>query len=137
MSTENLATETFGTKALRGLRLWQGLATFALDVVYPPACLCCRAAIASHGALCPACWGRINFIEKPFCDRLGTPFAYDLGIAGLLSPEAMANPPVYTRARAVARFEDGPVRQLVHRLKYHDRMELAEPLGRLDGKGRP
>jgi len=35
----------------------------------------------------------------------------------------------FARARAVAHFEDGPVRQLVHRLKYSDRMELAKPLG--------
>jgi ComF family protein len=48
---------------------------------------------------------------------------------GLLSPEALANPPAYGRARAVARFEDGPARLLVHRLKYGDRLELARPLG--------
>ena len=112
----------------RGLATVSGVTRVALDLIYPPACLCCRGATAAHGALCPACWGRINFIEKPFCDRLGIPFAYDLGIEGLLSPEAMAHPPAYARARAVARFDDGPVRQLVHRLKYHDRMELAEPL---------
>jgi ComF family protein len=53
----------------------------------------------------------------------------DLGNEELLSPEAVADPPVYSRARAVAHFEDGPVRQLVHRLKYSDRMELAKPLG--------
>jgi len=91
--------------------------------------LCCQAAIGNHGALCPRCWAAMTFIDKPYCDRLGTPFAYDLGIAGLLSPDAIANPPVYTRARAVVRFEDGPARQLVHRLKFHDRMELAEPMG--------
>ena len=113
----------------RGLTRCRAFANYALDLVYPPACLCCRGAVGAHRALCSTCWGQINFIEKPFCDRLGTPFAYDLGIEGLLSPEAMANPPVYTRGRAVARFADGPVRQLVHRLKYHDRMELAEPLG--------
>lgn len=115
--------------AAAGLRIACNFANLVLDVIYPPSCLCCGAATASHGALCSACWGRINFIERPFCDRLGTPFAYDLGISGLLSPEAMAHPPTYARARAVARFEDGPVRELVHRLKYHDRMELAEPLG--------
>ncbi len=101
----------------------------ALDVVFPPACISCRAAIEAHGALCPACWGQVRFIEKPYCDRLGTPFAADLGAEGLLSPEAIAHPPVYARARAVARFEDGPVRHLVHRLKYGDRLELAQPLG--------
>jgi ComF family protein len=46
-----------------------------------------------------------------------------------LSPQAVADPPVFQRARAVARFEDGPARRLVHRLKYSDRGELARPLG--------
>ncbi|WP_020177117.1 ComF family protein [Methyloferula stellata] len=106
------------------------LSRAALDLIFPPACISCREAIAAHGALCPACWGQVRFIERPFCDRLGTPFAADLGAEGLLSPEAIAHPPVYARARAVARFEDGPVRHLIHRLKYGDRLELALPLGR-------
>ncbi len=76
----------------------------------------------------------MRFIERPFCDRLGTPFEQDLG-EGLLSPQAIADPPVFRRARAVARFEDGPARRLVHRLKYSDRGELARPLGALDGAG--
>jgi ComF family protein len=100
-----------------------------LDLVFPPGCISCRQAIEAHGALCPACWNQVRFIERPFCERLGTPFAADLGAEGLLSPEAIAHPPVYTRARAVARFEDGPVRHLIHRLKYGDRLELAIPLG--------
>jgi ComF family protein len=107
----------------------RAVAGAALDLVFPPACLACRKAVAAHGALCPACWRQVGFIEKPYCERLGTPFAYDLGVPGLQSPEAMANPPVYQRARAVARFEDGPVRALIHRLKYGDRIELARPLG--------
>jgi ComF family protein len=102
----------------------------ALDLVFPPSCISCRRAIETDGALCPSCWGQVRFIEKPYCERLGTPFAADLGAEGLLSPEAIAHPPVYARARAVARFEDGPVRHLIHRLKYGDRLELALPLGR-------
>ena len=100
----------------------------ALDTLYPPTCMACRAATSSSGALCPACWRAMRFIERPFCDRLGTPFEQDLG-PGLLSPQAVADPPVYQRARAVVRFEDGPARKLVHRLKYSDRAELAAPLG--------
>jgi len=71
----------------------------------------------------------MRFIERPFCERLGTPFEQDLG-AGLLSPQAVADPPVFARARAVARFEEGPARRLVHRLKYSDRAELARPMAR-------
>jgi predicted amidophosphoribosyltransferase len=114
------------------LRHGWGAANAALDIVFPPASLACRKAVAAHGALCPACRRRVGFIEKSYCERLGTPFAYDLGVPGLQSPEAMANPPVYQRARAVARFEDGPVSALIHRLKYGDRMEL-QASGPLDG----
>lgn len=107
----------------------RGFAAALLDLVFPPSCLACRKAVAAHAALCPSCWRRVGFIDKPYCERLGTPFPYDLGVPGLQSPEAIANPPVYHRARAVARFEDGPVRDLIHRLKYGDRLELAKPLG--------
>ena len=101
-----------------------------VDLAFPPSCLACRKAIADDGALCSACWSRTRFIEHPFCERLGTPFPVDLGSPGLLSPEAIADPPVYGRARAAARFEDGPTRRLVHRLKYGDRLELARTMGR-------
>lgn len=100
-----------------------------IDIVYPPSCLACRRAVSGEGVLCSACWSAMPFIERPYCERLGTPFEQDLG-PGIISPEAFANPPVYLRARAVARFTDGPARELVHRLKYGDRIELAEPMGR-------
>jgi ComF family protein len=71
----------------------------------------------------------MRFIERPFCERLGTPFAVDLGVP-LVSPAAMADPPVFERARAVARYDD-TARLIVHRLKYSDRLDLARALGRM------
>jgi ComF family protein len=47
----------------------------------------------------------------------------------LLSPGAIAEPPAYQRARAAARYSD-VARDLVHLLKYGDRLDLAPPLGR-------
>jgi ComF family protein len=111
----------------RGGALVSNLARAALDTLYPPTCLACRAATDRHGALCPRCWSAMRFIERPYCERLGTPFEHDLG-QGLISPQAMADPPAFSRARAVARFEDGPARTLVHRLKYSDRAELSRPV---------
>jgi ComF family protein len=113
--------------ASRAAALALRLAHAGLNMLYPPTCLACRAATDRHGALCPRCWGAMRFIERPFCERLGTPFEHDLG-QGLISPQAMADPPAFSRARAVARFEDGPARTLVHRLKYSDRAELARPI---------
>ena len=99
------------------------------NLVFPPGCLACRKATATVDALCPDCWRATRFIERPFCERLGTPFPADLGQEGLLSPDAIAHPPVFARARAVAHFDDGPARRLVHRLKYGDRLELANAMG--------
>ncbi|HTV32606.1 MAG TPA: ComF family protein [Methylocella sp.] len=109
--------------------IWQKVANAGLDLIFPPTCLACRQSTGVAGSLCASCWSQVRFIERPFCERLGTPFATDLGQEGLLSPEAIAHPPVFSRARAVALFEEGPIRQLVHRLKYGDRMELAKPMG--------
>jgi len=102
----------------------------ALDLVFPPSCLVCRKAVAAHGGLCAACWSDMGFIERPFCERLGTPFEHDYDAPGMISLEAAAHPPVFARARAVARYDAEKARVLAHRLKYYDRLELAEPLGR-------
>src|SRR3954452_21436376 len=99
----------------------------AADVGLPPLCAACREAVASTG-LCAACWSKLSFIAPPFCERLGIPFVYDPG-PGILSMEAIADPPAYQRARAAAQFDE-VARTLVHGLKYHDRTELAPTLGR-------
>jgi ComF family protein len=70
----------------------------------------------------------LSLIEPPYCERLGIPFAYDPG-PGLLSMEAIANPPAYNRARAVARYDD-VASILVHSLKYSDRLDLSPMMGR-------
>jgi ComF family protein len=101
----------------------------AVAVIYPPTCIGCGGATGEPHTLCARCWSAIQFIERPFCERLGTPFAVDLGIP-LLSPAAIADPPVFERARVVARYDD-VARKLVHRLKYGDRLELARALGGL------
>jgi ComF family protein len=98
-----------------------------LSLVYPPACVACGAATDRAQALCAECWSGITFIERPYCERLGTPFAVDIG-GPLFSPAAIADPPVFQRARAVAAY-DGAARLLVHRMKYNDRLDLAETLG--------
>jgi ComF family protein len=69
----------------------------------------------------------LGFIARPYCERLGTPFAVEIG-GPLLSPAAIAQPPAFDRARAVTRYDD-IARKLVQRLKYNDRLELAEAMG--------
>lgn len=99
----------------------------ALSLIYPPSCIACGIAVSDPHALCASCWSKLGHIERPYCERLGTPFTVDYG-ASLYSPAALADPPVFRRARAVARY-DGVARDLVHRLKYGDRVELARAMG--------
>jgi ComF family protein len=113
---------------------WVGLAgplrgtfAFALDVALPPLCPACREPVRDRG-LCAPCWSKLSFIARPFCERLGIPFAYDPG-PGLLSMEVIADPPCYHRARAAVRYDD-VARALVHAFKYGDHQELAPMLGR-------
>ena len=98
-----------------------------LDVALPTLCPSCREQVDGSG-LCAPCWSRLTPIAPPYCDRLGIPFAYDPG-PGVLSIEAISDPPAYHRARAAVRFDD-VARSLVHALKYGDRLDLAPIMGR-------
>ncbi|HXY59523.1 MAG TPA: ComF family protein [Methylocystis sp.] len=120
----------FGRIAYSAAAVATRLGAAALDLVFPPGCLACRKATAGQGGLCAACWNDMSFIERPFCERLGAPFGRELGGAGMISPQAAANPPVFSRARAVAPYESEIARALVNRLKHYDRMELAGAMGR-------
>jgi len=112
-------------RALFRQRLGQGAAR-GLDWLLPPLCLACRHPVGSHHALCPTCWRGVGFITAPVCERLGTPLAFDLG-PGALSPQAIASPPAFDRARAAFRF-DATGRTLIHALKYGDRLDVARAL---------
>jgi ComF family protein len=106
---------------------WSHAARLVLDIALPTLCVACREPVAGVG-VCAECWAKLSFIAPPFCPRLGIPFVYDPG-PGLLSMEAIADPPAYARARAAVRYDE-VARTLVHALKYHDRTDLAPAMGR-------
>ena len=100
----------------------RGALRFLLDIALPELCAACREPVRGAG-LCATCWSKLSFIAPPYCERLGIPFAFDAG-PGLLSMEAIADPPAYRRARAAVRYDD-IAGTLVHALKYGDRLDLA------------
>jgi len=105
----------------------RGVLRSALDLALPRLCPACRETVEGRG-LCASCWSKLSFITRPYCERLGIPFVYDPG-PGILSMEAIADPPSYNRARAAVRFDEIS-RALVHALKYGDRLDLAPMMGR-------
>lgn len=114
--------------ALRACRnAFARLPRLALDIALPTLCVACREPVDGEG-VCAKCWAKISFIAPPFCPKLGIPFVYDPG-PGLLSMEAIADPPAYARARAAVRYDD-VARTLVHAFKYQDRTDMAPTMGR-------
>lgn len=117
--------------ALKSSGLWTGarrLPGMALDLLLPPTCPSCGAATGVGHALCAPCWSTIRFIEPPLCPVYGTPFAYQMG-EGIVSAEALADPPPFRRARSAAIYGD-VARRLVHQLKYRDHPHVAHRMAR-------
>jgi ComF family protein len=127
MGMEIAADKTPSGRWARFTGLARNVGVFAVSVALPPLCAACRAPVGSDG-LCAACWSRLSFIAPPYCERLGIPFPFDPG-PGTLSMEALADPPIYGRARAAVCFDE-TARVLVHAFKYGDRLDLAPLMGR-------
>ncbi len=103
--------------------LFGGAAARVRDVLFPATCLGCHEITGQQGTLCPKCWSSVRFIERPYCEVLGTPFSLDHG-DGAISGDALADPPPFRRLRSVAAYGD-VARKLVQSLKYQDRTDLA------------
>ena len=89
-----------------------------LDLLLPPQCLACGAAVDRTGALCAECWSRTAFIVPPLCNRCGLPFEVDEG-EDVLCGACLDTPPDFDGARAALRYE-GVGRDLVLGFKLSD-----------------
>jgi ComF family protein len=102
--------------------------TAALDVLLPPQCLKCRAAVDRQGLLCPACWGEASWLAPPLCAACGFPFEYDEGPGALCAACTRASP-LFERARAALVYDDAS-KALILGFKHADRLEGAPAYGR-------
>lgn len=96
-----------------------------MDLLLPPRCVVCDAAVQTHGQLCGACFAQTSFITQPLCGCCGVPFASaeQAGPDGFC-PVCQDHPPAFHQARAALRYDE-QARRLILPLKHADRMELA------------
>ena len=98
----------------------------ALDLLLPPRALNeatgKRASVQSAGMTAED-WGRIAFIDAPFCDGCGAPFEYDLGREARCIA-CQGRKPAFDRARAACLYDDH-ARDLILKLKHADRTDLS------------
>ena len=95
---------------------------YSADLILPPVCVSCGTLTTHHNLLCPKCWASLYLITPPFCDRLGIPLPGYEGDGRHISVQAVANPPVFSRARAAAHYS-GIMRRLIVRFKFEDKHE--------------
>lgn len=98
------------------------------NLIFPPRCLGCEAAVSDVGALCAECWLDVSFIDGAVCPCCGRPFELDPGSQALCGA-CLRSPPLYDRARAVFVYNDAS-RPLVTGFKYGDRTDRAPSFGR-------
>ncbi len=107
-------------------RFGRRFADTALGLIYPPVCQICgnERAPAHAGFVCRTCHAQIRFIEPPFCNRCGLPFAGE--ISGAFECSNCRELELdFDHARAAVTL-DGPVQTALHRFKYN-RAEWFEP----------
>jgi len=99
-----------------------------LNLLFPVVCILCNSQVFERrwGPVCPECWSKMAPLPRPFCKQCGMPAPAIEGLCGSCRLHEHA----FDFARSVLLFND-PVREVIHHLKYSDRVSLAKPLGKL------
>src|SRR6476619_4513301 len=105
-----------------------------LTVLLAPLCAACERPLdePTRGPVCQSCWQGIHPFTAPLCDVCGDPLpswrviSADCGQC----PRCRRHPHQLARSRAIGDYA-GPLRAIVHALKYDGRRSLARPLAAL------
>jgi ComF family protein len=111
------------------------------DVVFPPACVHCRAMVETGKAdapaetprrfrhLCTRCVAQLEFVRPPHCTTCGHPF-YGVVEGERRCVKCEGLDPVFHQGRTAVLFK-GPARSLVIELKYHRGLHVLADMGEI------
>ena len=104
----------------------RALLDYILNLLLPVTCVICHAPVPERewGGACPECWSRLVPLEPPFCQQCGEPAPAIEGLCGLCRTGEHA----FDLARSALLFTHA-LREIIHHLKYADRVSLARRLG--------
>jgi ComF family protein len=99
-----------------------------LNFLFPITCVHCHAQVQERrwGGACPECWSSLTPLEPPFCIKCGEPAPAIEGRCGL----CIKGEHIFDFARSALLFTR-TLREIIHHLKYSDRVSLAKPLGHI------
>lgn len=94
-----------------------------IDLLFPPRCPLCGAAIGSAAGLCSHCWSTLVIPGEPCCTACWRPFGDGMPASGTCAP-CLADPPRHAGIAAATLYND-PSRKLVLAFKHGNRIALA------------
>ena len=98
------------------------------NVLFPPACLLCRAVTDAPGKLCPECWSQVGFLDGLGCRYCARPiFNSFTPEDSAICDDCLRHSPIWTSGAAVFLYR-GAGRRLVLGLKHGDRQDMIGPL---------
>jgi ComF family protein len=99
-----------------------------LNILFPASCVVCGSRVLErrYGAACPDCWSNLVPVPQPICPACGDPAPAIEGLCG----SCRIGEHAFDFARSAVLFTD-TLREIIHHLKYSDRVSLANPLGDL------
>jgi len=105
-----------------------------LSVVLAPSCAACDMVLEcpTRGPVCDSCWQSVRPFTPPLCDSCGDPLPSwrVISVPMARCPRCRRTRRLVDRSMSAGAY-DGPLRAVVHALKYEGRRSLAKPLARL------
>lgn len=95
-----------------------------LDLLLPPRCLGTGEIVDAQGMVTPALWSQLGFIDTPYCQTCGLPFAFATPDSTLCA-SCIDDEPVFDTARAAVVYDDTS-RQMILDFKYGDRLHAVD-----------
>jgi ComF family protein len=109
---------------------WKKWCKGFVELIFPSRCTFCQRGLAgTEQAICPDCLLLIPYLQSPLCSCCGRELPDSSG-GDHLCGSCLRQPPVYSMARAVMRYEE-PVSHLLHRLKYTADTQVLPALSQL------
>jgi ComF family protein len=94
-----------------------------VDFILPPLCPVTGEMVDQLGMVDPKFWQQLTFINSPFCDACGTPFAFDAGEAQCGA--CLDHPPTFCKNRSALAYNDAS-REMILKFKHGDQLHAVK-----------
>lgn len=89
-----------------------------INLIFPPKCILCGKIIEEYDTLCPKCWEKVEFIQKPFCNKCSTPLQVKISDEDLCA-NCLKEMPLYIKSRSAIVYNEESAK-IIFKFKFYD-----------------